>query len=215
MYWCYCHVGSIEASSPPVQVAFLDVVHGSALLNLGSTQVRGAILDSWCVKRSKAAFAHIVQSSDIFARACLWAMARWRTLGAFQLSEIGVQVMSVATVGNDQDGLNIDTVHGPEMKRFMAHYSCPSFAVNEVRYQGFSTTPVLSLQCMLCAVLVSQTPLDARRYSCVAVSSVLSTACQSICQPSARSDTVVCTHLSDEGAHRRCKEGRSGRQPNF
>ena len=45
-----------------------------------------------------------------------------------------MQVMSVATVGNDQDGLTSDTVHGPESKRFMAHFTCPSFAVNEVRY---------------------------------------------------------------------------------
>lgn len=45
-----------------------------------------------------------------------------------------MQVMSVATVGNDQDGLMIDTVHGPESKKFLAHFTCPSFAVNEVSY---------------------------------------------------------------------------------
>ena len=43
----------------------------------------------------------------------------------------GVQVMSVVTVGNEQDILATDTLHGLESKRFMAHYTCPSFAVNE------------------------------------------------------------------------------------
>ncbi len=46
---CCCRVGPAEASCGYVQVAFLDAVHGSALLNLGSTQVRHAVLDSWCV----------------------------------------------------------------------------------------------------------------------------------------------------------------------
>ncbi|CAL8469255.1 g8796 [Coccomyxa elongata] len=72
--------GFKDARQPSSRVAFLNAVHGSALLNLGSTQV-----------------------------------------------------MSVATVGNDQDGLITDTVHGPENKRFLAHFTCPSFALNEMK----------------------------------------------------------------------------------
>ena len=41
-------------------------------------------------------------------------------------------MLSVATVGNDQDSLNIETALGQEMSSFIAHFSCPAFAINEV-----------------------------------------------------------------------------------
>ena len=42
------------------------------------------------------------------------------------------QVLAVATVGNEMDGVMVDTLHGQEQKTFMAHYTCPSYALNEV-----------------------------------------------------------------------------------
>ena len=42
------------------------------------------------------------------------------------------QVLSVATVGNDQDGLNVETALGQETSSFITHFSCPAFAINEV-----------------------------------------------------------------------------------
>ena len=38
----------------------------------------------------------------------------------------------VATVGNEMDGLMVDTLHGQKQKTFIAHYTCPSYAINEV-----------------------------------------------------------------------------------
>ena len=43
-----------------------------------------------------------------------------------------VQVLSVVTVGNDQDGLSLETALGMETSNFISHFTCPSFAVNEV-----------------------------------------------------------------------------------
>ena len=44
-----------------------------------------------------------------------------------------VQVLSVVTVGSDQDGLSLETALGLETSNFISHFTCPSFAVNEVR----------------------------------------------------------------------------------
>ena len=42
------------------------------------------------------------------------------------------QVLAVATVGNEMDSAMVDTLHGQEQKTFIAHYTCPSYAINEV-----------------------------------------------------------------------------------
>lgn len=41
-------------------------------------------------------------------------------------------MLAVVTVGNELDGLFVDTLHGPQQKSFVAHYTCPSYAANEV-----------------------------------------------------------------------------------
>ncbi len=38
----------------------------------------------------------------------------------------------MVTVGNDQDGLVLETVLGTETSNFISHFTCPSFAINEV-----------------------------------------------------------------------------------
>ena len=43
-----------------------------------------------------------------------------------------MQVLSVVTVGNDQDGLSLETALGMETSNFISHFTCPSFAINEV-----------------------------------------------------------------------------------
>ena len=43
-----------------------------------------------------------------------------------------MQVLSVVTVGNDQDGLSLETALGLETSNFISHFTCPSFAINEV-----------------------------------------------------------------------------------
>lgn len=42
------------------------------------------------------------------------------------------QVLSVVTIGNDQDGLTLETALGMETSTFICHFTCPSFAINEV-----------------------------------------------------------------------------------
>ncbi|CAK0784195.1 hypothetical protein CVIRNUC_007399 [Coccomyxa viridis] len=53
--------------------------------------------------------------------------------GSALVSPGSSQVLSVATVGNDQDSLNIETALGQEMSSFIAHFSCPAFAINEMK----------------------------------------------------------------------------------
>jgi len=101
-----------------LQVGLLDAAHGSALLNLGSTQV----------SVTAKIISRMWSGLEVFHCHYPWLDAP--TTGLQRLA--GMQVLSVATIGNDQDGLLTDTLHGLESKRFLAHYTCPSFAVNEV-----------------------------------------------------------------------------------
>lgn len=45
-----------------------------------------------------------------------------------------LQVLSVITIGNDQDGLSLETALGLETSNFISHFTCPSFAINEVSH---------------------------------------------------------------------------------
>lgn len=115
-----------------LQVGLLDAAHGSALLNLGSTQV------SVTARISSRMWSGL----DAFTCHC----EPWLDAPITGLQSLaGMQVLSVATIGNDQDGLFIDTLHGLESKRFLAHYKCPSFAVNEVCHiMPFNHNPLAS-----------------------------------------------------------------------
>jgi hypothetical protein len=64
-----------------------------------------------------------------------WRLARYAQVFSqpIHTERHAAQVLAVVTVGNDLDGLTTDTLHGPQQKPFIAHYACPSYAVNEAR----------------------------------------------------------------------------------
>lgn len=82
-------------------------MHGSAVVNAGSTQVG--------LPRLTTGAPAICLPSEVDAE-----------------QRARLQVLAVATAGNEMDGLLLDTLHGQEQKTFLAHYTCPSYAINEV-----------------------------------------------------------------------------------
>ena len=82
---------------------------------------------------------------------------------------MGMQVLSVVTVGNDQDGLSQETALGTETSNFISHFTCPSFAINEVccsAHGSWKIFPSIAVHLMYHMIFISKLEIHAALSLC-------------------------------------------------